>query len=617
MKIVIPPPLTQPPPPQSFGQDFKLLLGNQIRVTYNKMRHWPLGAWLSLILAAIGITALFGFLGYQAYGALGAMPPEIGAGFLALIFMLGIAGQLFFGITAAFVTLYMSEDLELLFVSPVPLRVIFALKSLVVAGSNLLAALLFCFLPGLFYGLLFQAGAVYYGFMLLVGVGLWILGTALAELLNLFVMRIVPPHRSREAVGFIGALAGILIAITAQLPNMIMHGGQQFNMADWLAGQEAMLRIMGYFPWGWGSSALAAGISGNFTQGFLWSSLLLIMGAAIFLLAFVLLEKGFRQGWVSIAQGEGGRRKRKRKTGKNIRQFQNTNIQFTALEGISGTSSPFAGMWAVAKKDLLYMGRDSREWFGYMMPILVMVFFIAQHIFFPIGAMQTTMVTVLIMYSLMFSGNIALQSFGREGESEWFLNSVPLAGWPVVWGKLVGAVIPTLILMELLLAGTALALGMSASLTLMLAVSAGLLTLGASAIGLFYSINNSRYNPDSPQHRISPGASLLMYLINLLFMLVLALGMVYLMPPAELLAALPELPTVTMQSAFFNGLIRTFIFLSRPLLWAPYYRVLVGLAVALGSWALIFFGFMALTVRQSNKGFRVEIVTGSKKKTRG
>jgi ABC-2 type transport system permease protein len=243
-----------------------------------------------------------------------------------------------------------------------------------------------------------------------------------------------------------------------------------------------------------------------------------------------------------------------------------------------------------------------------------MIFLVGQFLFFQAEVMQTTMVMVLIIYSLMFSGNMALQSFGREGEADWFLNSVPLAGWPVVWGKLLGAVIPTLVLMEALLVGTALALRMSASLTLMLAVGAILLTLGSSAIGLFYSINNCRYNPDSPQHRISPGASLMMYIVNLIFMLILALGVVYLMPPVELMTVLPELSSVTMKSGFFNGLISIFIYLSRPLLWTLPLRIIMGIAVAFGAWALVFFGFMAATVRQSKKGFRVELVTGGKKK---
>ena len=100
----------------------------------------------------------------------------------------------------------MSDDLELLFMAPVSTRAVFAVKSLVVAGSSSITVLIFIFLPALFYGLLFGAGPLFYFWAVLASLGLWASGTAAAELLNLLVMRIVPPHRSREAVGVLGGL---------------------------------------------------------------------------------------------------------------------------------------------------------------------------------------------------------------------------------------------------------------------------------------------------------------------------------------------------------------------------------------------------------------------------
>ena len=554
MSIVFPPPLSAPPPPQSFWQDFKLLLGTQLRVTWNKLRHWPFLAWLGVITASLGLLSVLAYLGFLAYGALRVMPPETGQGFLSLVFLLGIAAQIFFGVTSAFVTLYMSEDLELFFMSPVPLRVVFAVKSLVIANSNLLTALLFCFMPGVFYGLLFQAGTAYYLLVLLVGCGFWIIGTAAAELLNLVVMRSVPPHRAREAVGVIGALAGIIIALTFQLPSMIMMRESSLNLTNWLDSQETLLKVMGYFPWGWGAKALGAGLRAEFVSGLAGSLLLLLAAAGLFFTAFTLLERGFRQGWISLSQGAGGRRK-KQPEQHQAGDIKPSLVQLTAGERVIGLASPLAGMWAVAKKDLLYMIRDTREWFGYMVPVLLMMFFVVRYIFFPVEQTAGSMISVLVMYTIMFSGNMALQSFGREGEAEWFLNSVPLAGWPVVWGKLLGAVLPTIVLMQILLVGTAVAIKASASLTIMLALSSVLLTLGASAIGLFYSVNNSRYNPDNPQQRITPGASLLMYLVNLIFMLILALGMVYLIPPAEFKTLFQAMPPPPPGTGFLNNLI--------------------------------------------------------------
>jgi ABC-2 type transport system permease protein len=145
----------------------------------------------------------------------------------------------------------------------------------------------------------------------------------------------------------------------------------------------------------------------------------------------------------------------------------------------------------------------------------------------------------------------------------------------------------------------------------MLAVGAVLLSFGASAIGLFYSISNARYNPDNPQHRISPGASLIMYLINLLFLLLLGFTLLYLIPPAELLAVLPLLPEVPPPSnAFLAALLKIVIFITTPFKWSAPARIASGLLVTGAVWSAFFFGFMAATVRQSRKGFHVEIVKG-------
>ncbi len=504
MKFVLPPPLSAPPPEQSFAQDFMLILKSQLRVAWNKMRHRSLGTLIIMALFSIGVFALLISLGNLAYCALQTLPPETAQIFLSLIFMFGIAGQLFFGITAAFAALYMSEDLEFLFMAPVPLKVIFAVKSLAVIGSNFFAAMLFAFIPGIFYGLLFHAQASFYILVFLVGLGLWIIGTALAELLNLLIMRIVPPHRSKEAIGFIGALAGILIALVFQLPNLLLNNETGLNPADLLAGQEQLLNVMNFFPWGWGAQALVAGITGSFLTGLGWSLLLLILGAFLFLFSFTLLERGFRRGFISLSQAKGSKRRKKQPAEGSaevmVSKHRPAEYAYSIIkQDVHYTASPWSGMWAVTKKDLLSMKRDTREWFGYLAPLIIMLFFIGQFLFSQVESSQVSLIIVLIMYTVMFSGNLALQSFGREGAADWLLNSVPLAGWPIVWGKLLAAILPTLFLMEALLVGTALAIGLSSTLTLALAFGAALLSLGSSAIGLFYSINNCRYNPTSPQ----------------------------------------------------------------------------------------------------------------------
>lgn len=631
MKIILPPLLDAPPPPQPFFKDFSLLAKKQMRVTWNKWRHLPRKNLILMGLFLFWIVVFVGFLGSLIFGAIEEIPFELGQGLLSLIFMSGLIAQIFFGITAAFTSLYMSEDLELLFTAPVSLKAVFAAKSISVFISNFVTATIFVLVPGIFYGLLFKAGAFFYLLVVLVTMGLLAIGTALAELLNLLVMRIVPPHRSKEAVGFIAAFAGIVIALMFQIPNMMMARGDQLDIYSWLTGNAQALEIMKFFPWGWGSKALVTGMSGNVYSALGWSLLIFSTGFVLFSLAATLVERGFRRGFISLSQGEGGHRRKPKKKGKGFNDVRGSQkAGFGRLETplltqlftnesaeIETKTSTFAGIWAVAKKDLLYLKRDTREWFAYLTPLIIMAFFIVQYLIGGSRGTQSSLIIIFIMYTIMFSGNMALQSFGREGESDWLLNSVPLTGWPVVWGKLLASVLPTLVLMEALLVGTGIAIGLSFTVLLALAVGAVFLSLGSSAIGLYHSINNSRFNPENPQQRIAPGASMIMYLINLIFITFLALGLVNIFRPTELILVLEQLPPITYEGGFLSALIYGLFLISRPLLWPTWAGVLTGILITGAVWSGMFFGFMAATVRESRKGFKVEIVTSKKKQPRG
>ncbi|NLY88804.1 MAG: hypothetical protein GX085_04200 [Firmicutes bacterium] len=627
MKNILLPPLTEAPPSRSARQDFKLLLATQVRVTWNTLRHWPVINWIVTVFTGFALLWLMVFLGMFAYGAFETTEPGAARGLLSLLFMAGLAGQVFFGVAAAFAALYTSADLELLFVAPVSIRAVFAVKSLVVAGSNFLPVFIFILLPGIFYGLFFSAGPLFYFWVALTGIGLWATGTALAELLNLAVMRIVPPHRSREAASIISGVTGIIIVLLFQMPNLILTRGGNIDPGAWLSGQDQLLQVMNWFPWGWASLALANGATGNHPAALGWSLLPVLLGAALFSLTFPLLERGFRRGWIALGEG-GGRRRKKRRgspglSGAQPMRKRESAVFTTVKNGVKAALSPIAasgsawrGMWAVARKDLLQIGRDTREWFGILTPLIITAFFVAQHLIFNIEYAKGTLAYVVFLYMIIFSGNMAMRAFGREGEAEWVLNSVPLAGWPVVWGKLLASALPTLVMMEALLAGTAAALGFSPSVIIAMAVGAVFISLGASAMGLFFSINNSRYNPENSRYGVSSGTGMLMFLLNMVFALLLGLGVIYLFPPAGLLAAVTKMPRIPFTWGFPEILFYIVSMLLRPLLWPPVLRVLWGILYIAGVWGTVFFGFIAATVHRSQRGFQVKIVTTAKRKRR-
>lgn len=595
------PPLAQAPQPGSFRQDLHLLASVELRLLKNKLRQWPLKIWLLLGLPALGFLALLVYLAGLALSYNGALTPELSHGILSFVFLAAVAFNVLFGTVAAFTTLYMSPDLEMLFTAPVSTRAVFAIKTLKIVASNFFATLFLVLLPGLFVGLLGNAPFIYYLQLLLVFLALLVLGTALAELLNLVVMRIVPPHRGKEAVGFIGAFSGIFIALLFQVPGLVISSS---DPTGWFQNQGQLFAVMDYFPWGWSAKALAAAAQGSIFPAAAWSLLTLAFAAALMAPAFFLVEKGFRRGWISLSQGAAKKIDKVPSAAKRA-----TPKTLTAWQGPMEATSPLRGMWAVAKKDLLTIKRDTREWFGYLTPLLLMGFFVGRALLLPGAGANESMVTVLILYTIMFSGNMAAQSFGREGESDWLLNSVPLAGWPVVWGKLLGAVLPTLVLMELLLTGSAIALHLPFGTTVALALGALLATLSGSAVGLFYSINHCRYNPDNPRLKISFGATLLIFLINTLLTGLLALGLTYIFLPDPLVLFAYLMSPPAHFAGFFEKL---FYALFRPLTWQPAAAATLGFALIAVLWAAAFFAFVWGTVRKSRQGFHVQLVTSFK-----
>ncbi|HHU30154.1 MAG TPA: hypothetical protein GXZ53_05645, partial [Firmicutes bacterium] len=99
MKIIIPPPLDAPPPPQSFFSDFSHLLKAQLRVAKNKIRRWPAVLWIVYGSVTLGLGGLFVYLGVLAYRTLMSVDPQLGGGLLSVLFLISIAAQVFFGIT--------------------------------------------------------------------------------------------------------------------------------------------------------------------------------------------------------------------------------------------------------------------------------------------------------------------------------------------------------------------------------------------------------------------------------------------------------------------------------------------------------------------------------------
>jgi ABC-2 type transport system permease protein len=109
------------------------------------------------------------------------------------------------------------------------------------------------------------------------------------------------------------------------------------------------------------------------------------------MLAFVLVERGFRRGFISLSQGEG------RQAAQAAGEKAPENISYLFKQETAVPASAWSGTWAVAGKDLLTFKRDTREWFGILIPLILMAFFVGQYFLAPSASSRSSMITVLII----------------------------------------------------------------------------------------------------------------------------------------------------------------------------------------------------------------------------
>lgn len=378
-----------------------------------------------IILAFAGIRSFFAFLvGWEEN-----LEAPLAEGVLAVLYLVGLAVSLFTACGSAFVVMYSSSDLELLFAAPLPVGQVFTVKFFEILAS-VVTPMFFLTIPLMLgYGAAVGAGWQYYPAVLLLALFSLLWPTALGSALNLLVMRIVPPYQVREVGVALGSLLGGLIYAAIQF------GSRSVNLFD--AGQVAQMtgRIslaqVDLLPTWWLAQATLAAGRGDWPGFFSWAALVAGSALVFFGLSFFLVQEAFYGGWA----GSGEVRRRKK-----------VGSRGWGLGRRLGSLLPSSVVLAVAGKEIKMITRDLREWSQAIYMLVVM----GAAIFAPMvgrgsplsdpdnGVMLPTLFFFTFLFVAFLSSSLALSAVAREGKSWPVLRSSPLTGSQILWGKIVG-----------------------------------------------------------------------------------------------------------------------------------------------------------------------------------
>lgn len=495
--------------------DTWLLITLRWRLNWNTFRSRK---WYFQILAAVGLTAITATFGAFSAGVgfaagallrrspqwqLDSLLPGLILTAVTLLLLLNSFG-------VALSSLFLSNDLDLLMTAPVNRKAVFISK--ILDGMTAYYALTFvAAAPALIiYGYGLRYGVLYYLFAFIALLGTPLLPAGLGSLVIMVVARFAPARRVREVMGLAAAVIGVACSLIGNTSRFWFNSESNFNRNDLGA---VLARIQQFANWPIPSFLAGKGLGlagrGDFVGASLHLSSFLLLTFGTFIVCVGLADSMYATGWLRM-QSSGVANRNKDRAAKDARR-----------SGLLGGAAP---PLALALKDWRVIPRDLRNFAQFLTPLFILPviyinLFVGGRNFNPIqqantwsGGLDFTNIfvaaSILFTVSLVFN-RLAATGISMEGKSYWLLKTAPIAGWELLLGKFLTAVIPFALLSTVLFVGVAVWRGFTLVGTLYGLFGILLLGIGNTAIETGMAVPWANLDWDDPRKMQSGWGGLL------------------------------------------------------------------------------------------------------------
>ena len=439
---------------------WKLLL-LRLRITWNSFRH----AKLRNKIGTIFITLMFLGFGYFIFSGsslllkfvhssefaqyAGVDLQPLLASIPALTLTALFIGTLLTSFGVLLQALYLSGDMDFLLATPVPLRAVFVAKLLQAILPN------FAFISLFGLPLLFGLGAssgynfLYYPLVIVAMVVLALAAAGLSSLLVMLVVRILPPRRAAEILGFVGAMFGF---ICSQSGNFANSFGKDINISGTRITGIMLLANTRWLPLNWAGQGLVALGEGQWLWAFLLLGATLGLASVAFWFALVTAERWYYSGWAGMQVVA------RKKVTRSARPAVATSNRI----GLGLARLLPKPVLAIVQKDFLTLTRDLRNLSQLVSPIIF-------------GAMYTLIllrsggdppagqgeapdwfmssfrivlaygnVGMSLFVGWMLLSRLSGMGFSHEGKNYWMLKASPIRTSHLLASKFIVAYLPAL-----------------------------------------------------------------------------------------------------------------------------------------------------------------------------
>lgn len=445
---------------------------------------------------------------------------------LSMVLLVFFSLLVFSSIVASLSKLYLSRDLILVHSLPVSAERIFLARWLESTVDSSWMVMIFSLPVFLSYGMIYQAGPLFYVTAGMALTTLCLIASALSTLGVVVAAVLLPAGRLRTVFVFFGLFLIMALILTFRLmrPEQLVNPETFTSLVLYLREMETPGSPL--LPTTWVFDSMSAGLAGFMRPAVFHLSLLWSCAAA---LVFVLIWAAgafYYKGYTN-AQTTTERLfpLRAASRGKRRRFFKK----------LSGPT------WAFAVKEFKTFFRDQTQWPQLFLIAALIVIYLYNFSVLPLG--QTRIRTIYLQNIFSFL-NMALAGFvltaiaarfvypavSSEGNAFWIVQAAPLSLRTFLWVKFAVYYIPLLILAEILIVSSNVLLQVTPFMMALSVVTVFLMVPGVVAMGVGLGAAYPDFLSENPAQSVTSFGGLLFMLFTAGFIaavIVLEAGPVY------------------------------------------------------------------------------------------
>ena len=499
-------------------KDFYLQFSFIDNIIHPSKSQKPLKERLKSVIGLLVILAYASIINYSivfpAFNSTGVKPEDIVKGTMVAATFFSIM----FTLASSMSNFFFSDDIKILTRLPIKIKDIIAAKIVSMSTTNFIFYLFISYPAAIKYGLLKNAGILYYLFFVICSIAIPLIITSIISLVTIFIMQYITKIPNlKNKFQFISLLLGLVFFVFYQMVIPKLSSEENFNIAF-----DKAKNIFKYlFPFD-NLFQKSIGLIGG-SVSILSLILLVVLSAVLFYLTSNLMVnpflKGFQQNRVSP--------NKKKKV--NIAKVKSTSVTFTIakkeiLEIIKTPiylfNTMFTGVFLIIIF-LIGIFNATKEDMGANGGVLSLISTLHEKIYPFISKefLLTIVLVFLVGFALALISGISndpsATSISREGKNIRLLKSLPINSKDQIKGRIVASTLLKIIAQTPIFIVLMIALGKYFYLMLLGLLGFVLASFFISNLGLFFDIRSPKLKWDTPQQAIKQNMNVLKLTLSL------------------------------------------------------------------------------------------------------